>query len=187
MGMKAFVFSAIMILALSVNAQEHITPIEIEDPWIFKFGESPVSVMSKINDLFSDKTVNYDGKSVTIYGIKFGGISYNYAEIEFYDNKYLWSVLFTRVYELTELKEMCDLYDQLTNRIKAKYFEPSIMKEEGVEVAKYWEDGRGMFLMVTYEKAKSVGGDQKYYLMVNYYNSAGLNDKKKIPLLDEVM
>lgn len=187
--MKAVLFLFFSLFSVSIHSQvKYLTSIDIEDPWIFRFGESPKSVMSKLNDIYSDKIISFDGKDVTIYDIRFGGINYNYAIIKFHD-EYLWSIEFTKIYELTQLNEVRTMYAGLIDRLKVKYNDPSVMKEDGVELAKYWEDSRGMVLMLHYEKNKSVKGEDKYYLCVQYYNSYGLLKDKDddFSILDEVM
>lgn len=135
----------------------------------FGFDKEVVKSELKSNDILFYE----ENGSLNLYEKRFGGYSWKFVELEFYDDKF-YSIDFSTPYK--RKSDALELYNILKNKLGNKY-ESINQFENNEEYSKskiFYDDYNSCLINIKYSESK--GGDMYWYLSINYWNNS-LNDE----------
>lgn len=137
-----------------------------------KFGDYRENVKRVILSK-SEKISEEDSHSVTFNNAKIGGTTYDFATFYFAANKGLLSVNLQRYFNSWRKEEALMAFEGVQSQYGRKYSNLQMLKDkEDLKVyscGSYIDGYDYLPIIISFQKALSVGGDIMYYVQVDYY------------------
>lgn len=164
--------SIILILFLFLSSDMFCQHIVQNKFFGYFFGLDKEIIKSGFNR--DDIYFSEEQSSLNLYEQKFGGYSWRFVELEFYDDKF-YSIYFSTPYK--RKSDASELYNTLKNKLENKY--KSINQYENNEEYSngkiFYDDYNSCIITINYSESK--GGDMYWYVSINYWNNS-LNDER---------